>query len=102
MSDISVYGTDVRVRIPMSPDRKWYFELHRIELLGNILIIPKADCHLTENLLSVYRSCRLLTHDRLCSGHPDDKPDICKNVTIENAREGNCDLTPNCLFTFKG
>ena len=101
-SDVAMDGLTVRIRIPMSSDRRWYFELHGVQVRGNDLLIPKVDCHFTSaTQLSVHKRCRLLTAQNLCAGHPEGKPDICKNVTLKNAKNGNCDLTPNCLFTYK-
>lgn len=91
----------VRVRIPMTTDHEWYFVLHGIQVEDDVLFIPEKDCRFTPGLLSVYRRCRLLTADNLCAGHPNKKPDICRNLTLENAKEGKYHLTPNCLFIYK-
>jgi len=100
-SDIAVEDNIVRIRIPITSDRRWYFELHGIEVQDDVLLIPKEHCSFTSELISVYMRCNHLTVENLCYGHPENKPDICKNVTLDNAREGKCDLTPNCLFLYK-
>ncbi len=100
-SDVVLEDAIVRVRIPMTTDRKWYFELHGIEVQDDVLLIPEKDCRFNPGLLSVHRRCSLLTAENLCAGHPDNKPDICKNLTLDNAKEGKYHLTPNCLFVYK-
>jgi hypothetical protein len=85
----------------MTPDRKWYFELHGVEVQDDVLLIPKEHCSFTPELILVHMRCNQLTVENLCSGHPENKPDICKNYTLENAKEGKCYLTPNCLFVYK-
>ena len=100
-SDVTVEADIVKIRIPMTKDRKWYFELHGVEMADDMLLISKRHCRFLPELISVYMRCSFLADKNLCSGHPADKPDICKNVTLENAKEGKCDLTPNCLFGYK-
>lgn len=100
-SDIAVENDIVKVRIPLNPDRKWYFELHGIEVQDDTLLIPRKHCILTRGLISVRMRCSLLTVEDLCSGHPENKPDICKNLTLDNVKKGKCDLTPKCLFMYK-
>jgi hypothetical protein len=100
-SDVAVEDETVRIRIPMTSDRKWYFELHGVEVQDDVLLIPKEHCSYTSELISVHMRCNQLTVDNLCSGHPENKPDICKNATLENAKQGKCDLTQNCLFVYK-
>ncbi|MBN1841904.1 MAG: hypothetical protein JW883_06435 [Deltaproteobacteria bacterium] len=85
----------------MTTDLKWYFELHGIEVQNDVLLIPEEDCRFTPGLLSVHKRCGLLTSENLCSGHPDNKPNICKNLTLDNAKKGKYHLTPNCLFVYK-
>lgn len=100
-SDVAVEDNTVKIRIPITQDRSWYFELHRIEVQDDVLLIPKKHCSFRPGLISVHMRCGLLTVENLCSGHPENKPDICKNVTLDNAKEGKCELTPNCLFVYK-
>jgi hypothetical protein len=91
----------VKVRIPITPDLRWYFKLHGVEVQHDLLLIPQKDCKFTPGLLSVYRRCSLLTSENLCAGHPDNKPRTCKNLTLDSAKQGQYRLTPNCLFLYK-
>jgi hypothetical protein len=95
----------------MNPDKKWYFELHGVKVEGNVLIIPEACCEFLQRLVTVHMTCKLLTKDNLCAGHPDNKPRVCKGLTLETTRhalpmgadavEEGYRLTPNCLFAYK-
>lgn len=100
-SDVDIRDGVLRVRIRMTPDRKWYFELHGIEVQGAVLHIPEENCHFMPTLITVHMRCVLLAEGNLCLGHPDKKPKICQEVTLDNARRGTCELTPNCLFQYK-
>ena len=100
-SDVVIEDSVVKIRIPMTPDRKWYFELHGIEVQEDVLLIPEEHCSFAPEIISVHMQCSLLTAEHLCSGHPEKKPDICRNVTLDNAKQDKCDLTPNCLFVYK-
>lgn len=100
-SDIVVAGGCARVRIPMTQDRQWYFELHGVRICDDVLVIPETHCAFKPGLLSVSMPCSLLTADNLCSGHPENKPVLCRNLTLNSAREGIYHLTSNCLFAYK-
>lgn len=100
-SDIVVEGGRVKVRIRMTLDRRWYFKLHGVEVDADVLVIPAKHCNFRSGLLSVYMPCSLLTVDNLCSGHPEKKPDLCKKLTLDSARQGIYHLTSNCLFAYK-
>ena len=99
------------VSVPIDPDRKWYYELHGVKVEGNLLSIPKEHCEFLPGVVIAHMRCELLIKDNLCAGHPDDKPEVCKGLTLETTRqalpmgsdapEAGCRLTPNCLFNFK-
>jgi hypothetical protein len=99
------------VSVPMDPDRKWYYELHGVTVAGNFLSILKEHCEFLPGLVIAHMRCKLLTKDNLCAGHPDNKPEVCKGLTLETTRqalpmgsdapEAGYRLTPNCLFNFK-
>lgn len=101
----------LKLPVPMNPDRRWYFELHGIEVKGNVLSIPREHCEFYPRLVIVNVWCGLLTKDNLCAGHPDNKPEICRGLTLETTRQvlpiGSEDsgegyrLTPTCLFNYK-
>ena len=100
-----------RIRVPMNRDKKWYFELHGVKVEGSVLNIPEACCEFQPRLVTVNMRCRLLTQDNLCAGHPGNKPEVCKGLTLEStkhalpmgtdATEAGYRVTPNCLFAYK-
>ena len=100
-----------KIRVPMNPDKKWYFELHGVRVHDNTLNIPEERCEFLPRLVSVHMPCEFLTEDNLCIGHPDNKPEICKGLTLEtiqqalpkdsDAAQEGYRLTPNCLFKYK-
>ena len=99
------------VSVPIDPDKKWYYELHGVKVEGNVLKIPEEHCEFLPGLVIAHMRCKLSTTDNLCAGHPDDKPEVCKGLTLETTRqalpmgsdapEAGYRLTPNCLFNFK-
>ena len=110
-TDTTVKDGVFRIRVPMNPDKKWYFELHGVKVEGDVLNIPEVCCEFLPRLVTVHMRCELLTKDNLCAGHPDNKPEVCKGLTLEttkhalpmdaDATEEGYRLTPNCLFNFK-
>jgi hypothetical protein len=110
-ANIAIRGGMLRLPVPMNPDKKWYFELHGVQVDGNVLIIPERHCQFSPRLVTVHMRCRLLTDTNLCDGHPDNKPDICRGLTWETTRNAlpmgsvvpqeGYRLTPNCLFNYK-
>jgi hypothetical protein len=101
----------LEVRVPMNRDKKWYYELHGVQVEGTVIGIPEVCCEFLPGHVNVHMRCKLLTSDNLCAGHPDNKPEICKGLTWEttrqalpmdaDAKEAGYRLTPNCLFIFK-
>lgn len=110
-ANITIRDGIFRLPVPMNPDKRWYFELHGVRVDGNVLIIPKKHAIFSPGLITVNMRCGLLTRQNLCAGHPDDKPDICRDLTWETTRnalpvgtevpEEGYRLTPNCLFNYK-
>ncbi len=107
-SDVAIDHGILKLRIPMTPDRKWYYRLHGVKVVDDVLHIPQEYSHFTPTLIVVRMKCNLLTEDNLCLGHPDSKPDFCKSLKLETAKKlsqlesgPRVFLTPNCLFNFK-
>ena len=100
-----------KIRVPMNPDKKWYFELHGVKVEDDWLHIPEECCEFLPRLVTVHMRCKLLTGNNLCAGHPDDKPEICRGLTLDTTKqalpmgseapEEGYRLTPNCLFNYK-
>ena len=78
-----------------------------MKVAGNVLSIPEEHCGFLPWLAFAHRRCELLTKDNVCAGHPEDKPEVCKGLTLETTRqalsmgwdapEAGYRLTPNCL-----
>ncbi|MDY6954606.1 MAG: hypothetical protein SWE60_24145 [Thermodesulfobacteriota bacterium] len=110
-ANITIRNGVFRLPVPMSPDKKWYFRLHGVRVDGDVLIIGKKHCVFSQGLITVNMRCQLLTKENLCAGHPDDKPEICRDLRLETARqalpmgsevpEAGYRLTPRCLFNYK-
>jgi hypothetical protein len=100
-SDV-VYKHDViRIHIQITPDMRKYLELHGAKLEGDIVVIPKENCDISPSRIFVTMRCTALQEDFLCRLHPDGKPDYCKNLSWETARDGNYEIGPRCLFGYK-
>jgi len=96
------YGTDVvHIHAFMSPDLARYYELHGAKLEGDFVIVPRAACVVTPDMLTVNLRCTALGDDLLCRLHPDGKPESCTGLTLETAEDEEYDLTPRCLFRHK-
>ena len=95
-------GDVLHLGMRMTPDTKWYYELHGVKVAHGQIHIKLDDFTYTNGRLTIHRKCDKLTEDNRCSGHPNNKPNICKGFTIETARgEQRGLITPNCLFKYK-
>ncbi len=110
-NNITLNNGVFEIQVPMSNDLKWYYELHGVDVEGNILKVPKENCEFVSPFVIVHMKCGLLTKENHCAGHTDDKPVICRELTMGSAKqisshdlfsdkESYC-LTPNCLFNYK-
>jgi hypothetical protein len=100
-SDVFYSQTEVRIRVRVTPDLKKYLELHGIRIEGDVVVIPNDNCDISQSRLSVTKRCTALQEDFLCRLHPDGKPDYCKQLSWETAREEGYEITPRCLFRYK-
>jgi hypothetical protein len=90
----------------MTPGDRWYFGMRGIKTDRGKLRFPLEDVMIFGNEVVYVRSCEKLTDEGLCSGHPDNKPSICKELTLETAEmhikaDNGIYVTPNCLFRYK-
>ena len=83
-------------------DMKWYYKLRGVQYIHGVLRFPKKYCNIVGNRIIYVRRCMMLDEDNLCSGHPDNKPELCKYLTLETSVDSKgCEVTPNCLFKYK-
>lgn len=82
----------------MTPDQKWYYELHNCKVQNNTITLRMPKNTLVNNKLVIYKKCTLLNDNNMCDGHPNNKPDLCKNMNRTESRTNNYYLTPNCRF----
>jgi hypothetical protein len=96
-------GSEIIIKVePLSPSMQWYYRLHDVGYARGQLRFKKYRCTLVGTRVIYFHPCSLLDNN-LCSGHPDMKPKICRDLTLESARSGCADfeLTDNCLFKYK-
>lgn len=84
-------------------DMEWYFRLHGAKYMkGGTLIITKSLYNIKKHdgYTLFHRPCNLLD-GVMCKGHPDRKPNVCKELDKNSADNEKFHITPNCLFKFK-
>ena len=101
--ELQAKGKYVKIRKILLLDNLKYFKLRGIKYNHGILRIEKSLCKPYGDRVVYIRKCNLLDNNYLCEGHPNNKPEICKALTLETASDKNQDIeiTPNCLFRFK-
>ncbi len=91
----------IKVKQPFRDYR--YYSLHDVEYIRGFLRFKKDRIVVVGRKVIYVHDCKLLTDDFLCKGHPDNKPELCKLLTLETAKlPGQLyELTDNCLFKYK-
>ena len=83
----------------LSPSDTIYYQLRGVEYKnGGILRFPKKDIIVVGRNVMYVRACKRLDGN-LCEGHPDRKPKMCRDLTINTSHKFT--LTNNCLFRYK-
>jgi len=92
----------IRVGKNFSASDQWYYKLHNVHYTRGILKFKKSRIKVFGNLCFYLHPCEKLDGD-LCSGHPDNKPKLCKFLNEETSKLKNAgfELTDNCLFKYK-
>lgn len=88
----------------MSKDLRWYYELHGMKFVENVMLIPTELCVRDGNNIVVNARCSLLNDYLKCSGHYYNKPLFCRRFTeysVVGGRNKGSIVTPNCLFKYK-
>jgi hypothetical protein len=95
------YLTITLDHVPML-DERWYFRLRDVEVLRGNLRIKKEFLKEINGRILYIKDCSLL-RGMFCSGHPDKKPNFCKDLDIENleCKNPRCEITGNCLLKYK-
>ena len=88
------------MKTSLPPNRIWYYKLRGCELVRGVLKVPSKYCKYEEGVVYVHKACELL-EGCMCLGHPDKKPQLCKDLTEETVGSFGGYLTPNCLFRYK-
>jgi len=91
----------VMFRILLSIDMQWYIRLRDCTYSRGFLKIPTKYCVSEREDIFVNKVCNQLKNN-LCLGHPNSKPKVCRELTLETAKTiENVMITPNCLFKYK-
>lgn len=84
----------------LTPDAIWYYKLHGVIAGHGQLKFDKSKCIAFGDDILYVRTCSNLD-GLLCTGHPDNKPLICKELTMNHCLSTKYHVTPNCLFKYK-
>ena len=79
-----------------------YYRLRDVEYLRGSLRFKKSRIIVVGRKVMYVYPCKLLKGNS-CGGHPDNKPKLCKMLTLEIAKLPGqpFELTDNCLFKYK-
>ena len=101
LDDVDRDRSDLRIHARLTPDLRYYIELHDAKVEDDTVVIPMDRCTFSQGLVHVAMRCTALQEDYLCSLHPDRKPEACVDLTLEAAREDSYWTPPTCLFSYK-
>ena len=98
-------GGKLYVMRPSPPltSKDWrYYNLRDVECIRGLLRFKKDRIFVIGNKVMYIHPCKLLKGN-LCEGHPDNKPELCKALTLETSKllGKGFKLTDNCLFKYK-
>ena len=85
-----------------TPSEQWYWKLRGVKYSRGVLKFDKTEIKKVHGEWCHVRDCGYLV-DNKCKGHPDNKPEVCRQLTYENAKKGGqaFQLTKRCLFKYK-
>ncbi len=83
-----------------------YWALHGIHfhdiIFGGIyLYVRLVNFQYKDGILRIFRTCDWLNDDLTCKGHPDKKPNVCKELNKDTILSGKYTATPNCRFLYE-
>jgi hypothetical protein len=100
-SNVTFGAHEVQIRLRLSRDAKRYYELHGARVDGAVLMLPYQSCVFLSDRIWVTMPCSALQEGFLCGLHPDRKPHLCADLTLDTASDSAYRLTPRCLFRYK-
>jgi hypothetical protein len=102
--DISV-GSKLTLKSVLTEELKKYYKAHGVKVIrGGVVLVIDDFYIVNEHDLFVFKTCKYLTSNNLCSIHNDKKQfKICNDLNINNYHSINkkIRITPNCLFKYK-
>ncbi len=96
-------GTYLNIKVKQ-PFTEWrYYSLRDVQCLRGLLRFKKDRIIVVGRKVMYIYNCDLLTENFLCEGHPNNKPELCRLLTLETAKIPGqpFELTDNCLFKYK-
>ena len=100
-AELPKVGKLLRMMRPQNPEMQAYLKLRGANYQHGWITVPVKDCVQMGDDVIYAKRCKWLTPDNLCQGHPNEKPEICKRLTLETAGDPGMVITPNCLFKYK-
>lgn len=97
-------GKLLQINTPgITPDMKWWYELHGARVEGNTVIVRAERIQKLKNKIIVHKRCNNLTEDLRCKEHASgNRPEHCKSFDEKSAtKEYKHCLTDRCLYKFK-
>ena len=86
---------------PMGMDDIKYYRFRDVEYVRGLLRFKKERVVVIGKNVFYFWPCSRLDGN-LCLDHPNNKPELCKALTLETAEEfDRFSLTDNCLFKYK-
>ena len=87
---------------PLSLGDRKYYQLRDVDCIRGFLRFKKDRIIVVGKKVMYIHPCKLLK-ENLCEGHPDNKPKLCKLLTLETAQLPGqpFEVTENCLFKYK-
>ncbi len=83
-------------------NEQYYYRLRDVSYVRGLLRFQRNRLLVAGQKVMYIYDCALLDGCK-CKGHPDDKPELCKRLTVETALypDFGFGLTDNCLFKYK-
>jgi len=78
----------------------WYYSLRGVQHRSGYLKFKKEFIKVVDGQLVYDFPCSKLDGN-MCTGHPNNKPKLCRDFLADNCLEKKYYLTPNCLFKYK-
>ena len=87
---------------PLSMDEIWYYRMRDVLCTRHTLKFKKERIMTYQNKIMYIHPCKLLDGCK-CKGHPNDKPILCKLMSLENhkSQPNRYRVTDNCLYKYK-